>query len=37
MPASELFLDYLNGPDVALLALTDAEILDAVEAGLDAQ
>jgi hypothetical protein len=37
MPASELFLDYLNGPDVALLALTDAEILHAVEAGLDAQ
>ncbi len=37
MPASELYLDYLNGPDVALLALTDAEILDAVEAGLDAQ
>ena len=33
----ELFLDYLNGPDVARLALTDAEILDAVEAGLDAQ
>jgi ornithine cyclodeaminase len=37
MHASELFLDYLNGPDVALLALTDAEILHAVEAGLDAQ
>ena len=24
---------YLNGPDVAPLALTDDEILDAVEAG----
>ena len=34
---SELFLEYLNGPDVALLALTDAEILDAVAAGLAAQ
>src|SRR5258707_6250519 len=33
----ELFLDYLNGPDVARLALSDAEILHAVEAGLDAQ
>jgi len=33
----ELFLDYLNGPDVAALALTDDEILMAVEAGLDAQ
>ena len=30
-------LTYLNGPDVAALALTDAEILDAVEAGLRAQ
>ena len=37
MPGNALFLDYLNGPDVALLALTDAEILDAVEAGLSAQ
>ena len=33
----ELFLDYLNGPDVARLALTDDEILAAVEAGLRAQ
>ncbi len=33
----ELFLEYLNAPDVAALALTDAEILAAVEAGLDAQ
>ena len=32
--AGELFIDYLNGPDVAALALTDDEILDAVEAGL---
>ena len=31
------FLTYLNGPDVAALALSDAEILDAVEAGLRAQ
>ena len=37
MPDNELFLEYLNGPDVARLALTDAEILAAVEAGLDAQ
>ena len=33
----ELFLDYLNGPDVAALALTDDDILAAVEGGLDAQ
>jgi alanine dehydrogenase len=33
----ELFLTYLNGPDVARLALTDDEILDAVETGLRAQ
>jgi ornithine cyclodeaminase len=33
----ELYLDYLNAPDVAALALTDSEILDAVEAGLAAQ
>ena len=30
-------LAYLNAPDVAALALTDEEILDAVEAGLRAQ
>jgi len=35
--APELFFDYLNGPDVAALALTDDEILAAVEAGLVAQ
>ncbi len=29
-----LTLTYLNGPDVAALALTDDEILGAVEAGL---
>jgi len=34
---TELFLEYLNGPDVARLALTDAEILDAVTSGLTAQ
>src|SRR4051812_14254514 len=32
-----LTLHYLNGPDVAALALTDDEILSAVEAGLLAQ
>ena len=35
--ARELYLDYLNAPDVAALALTDGEILAAVEAGLAAQ
>jgi alanine dehydrogenase len=33
----EIYLTYLNGPDVERLALTDQEILDAVEAGLRAQ
>jgi ornithine cyclodeaminase/alanine dehydrogenase-like protein (mu-crystallin family) len=33
----EIYLTYLNGPDVERLALTDQEILDAVEAGLQAQ
>ncbi len=33
----ELGIDYLNGPDVAALALTDDEILGAVEAALAAQ
>lgn len=32
-----LHIIYLNGPDVASLALGNAEILDAVERGLDAQ
>jgi ornithine cyclodeaminase len=32
-----LHIVYLNGPDIERLALTDAEILDAVERGLDAQ
>jgi alanine dehydrogenase len=32
-----LHIVYLNGPDIERLALSDAEILDAVEAGLDAQ
>jgi len=32
-----LSLIYLNGPDVAALALTDDEILTAVESGLRAQ
>jgi ornithine cyclodeaminase len=32
-----IFLTYLNGPDVERLALTDAEILAAVEGGLRAQ
>ncbi len=34
---TELYVDYLNGPDVAALALTDDEIIEAVEAGLLAQ
>ena len=33
-PSGPLMVDYLNGPDVAALALTDDEILTAVEAGL---
>jgi ornithine cyclodeaminase/alanine dehydrogenase-like protein (mu-crystallin family) len=36
-PATPLSLTYLNGPDVAALALTDDEILAAVEDGLRAQ
>jgi alanine dehydrogenase len=36
-PSGPLLVDYLNGPDVAALALTDDEILTAVEAGLAAQ
>jgi len=32
-----IHLTFLNGPDVERLALTDAEILSAVEQGLDAQ
>ena len=35
MPAIDLV--YLNGPDVEALALTDDEILAAVEGGLRAQ
>ena len=34
---AELWIDYLNAPDVAALALGNDEILDAVEAGLIAQ
>ncbi|HTP98651.1 MAG TPA: ornithine cyclodeaminase family protein [Casimicrobiaceae bacterium] len=34
---AELCIDYLSAPDVAALGLTDAEILAAVEAALDAQ
>ena len=37
MTGREIYLTYLNGPDVERLALTDQEILDAVEAGLRAQ
>jgi ornithine cyclodeaminase len=33
----EIHLTWLNGPDIARLAMTDEEILDAVEAGLRAQ
>jgi alanine dehydrogenase len=32
-----LHIVYINGPDIERLALSNAEILDAVEAGLDAQ
>jgi alanine dehydrogenase len=32
-----IYLTYLNGPDIERLALTDTEILDAVQQGLDAQ
>ncbi|TMH21479.1 MAG: ornithine cyclodeaminase family protein [Betaproteobacteria bacterium] len=35
--APELYLDYLNGPDIAALSLTDDDILAAVEGGLLAQ
>ena len=34
---SEVWIDYLNAPDIAALALTDAEILEAVEGALAAQ
>ncbi len=33
----EIYLTYLNGPDIARLNLSDGEILDAVEGALDAQ
>jgi ornithine cyclodeaminase len=32
-----VYIDFLNGPDIAALAITDAEILDAVESALAAQ
>lgn len=34
---SEIYLTYINGKDIAKLAMTDAEILDAVERALIAQ
>jgi len=34
---SEIHFTYLNGPDIEQLAMTDQEILDAVEGGLKAQ
>jgi alanine dehydrogenase len=37
MDHPEIHFDYLNGPDVARLALTDAEIISAVESALAAQ
>jgi ornithine cyclodeaminase len=37
IPAGPMTIDYLNGPDVAALGLTDDEILSAVESGLAAQ
>ena len=36
-PAAPLHLTYLNAIDIAALALTDRDIIDAVEAGLAAQ
>jgi ornithine cyclodeaminase/alanine dehydrogenase-like protein (mu-crystallin family) len=33
----EIYLTYLNGPDITRLNLADGEILDAVEGALDAQ
>jgi ornithine cyclodeaminase len=35
--SQEIYLTYLNGPDIAALNLTDGEILGAVEGALDAQ
>lgn len=35
--SSEIHFTYLNGPDIDRLAMTDDEILDAVEVGLKAQ
>ena len=35
--AGQIHFTYLSGPDIARLAMTDREILDAVEAGLRAQ
>ena len=32
-----LYIDFLNGPDIEALAMTDAEILDAIETSLAAQ
>lgn len=32
-----VYVDFLNGPDIAALAMTDDEILDAIERSLDAQ
>lgn len=37
MAHAPIYLDYLNAPDVEALALTDAEIIAAVETGLAAQ
>lgn len=37
MSASPIYIDYLNGLDIAALAISDDEILAAVEAGLMAQ
>ncbi len=36
-PAETVTITWLSGPDIARLAMSDAEILDAVEAGLAAQ
>jgi len=36
-PAKPVYIDYLNGPDIAALAMTDDEIIAAIETSLAAQ
>ena len=37
MPRAPIYIDYLNGPDLEVLAITDAEILQAIETSLASQ